>query len=74
MQRSLGAFGDVELKDRKRVHIPGRPKGVCIEGTRGSPYHMRGDGYSLSGIRFQREQVASGSSGLLHPHVGQRDF
>lgn len=48
------------------------PEAVCMEGTTGSHFYMKGEEYSLSKTRFQKEQVESSRSvSLLHPHVGK---
>lgn len=55
----------------------GRPRGGCAKGTNSrKPFCMKGDEYSLSEMRFQREQVESSwSSGVPQPHaIGQGSF
>lgn len=59
----------------ERVGARGRCRGVCPKGILGTLFYIREDEYALSGVRLQREQVESfQSSGMLHPHVRQRDF
>lgn len=51
------------------------PEGVVLKERTVGGFYMKEDGYSLSEIRFQREQVESSwRSGLPHPHGGQKDF
>lgn len=48
----------------------GSPRGCCAEGTLGSFFHLKEDEYSLSGFRFQREQVKpSWRLSLLHSYI-----
>lgn len=66
-------FKDLKLKERRELDV-GRPTMGHTENNR-SLFSMEGDEYSLSRVRFQKEQgEPSWSLGLLHPHMDQRRF
>ena len=70
-------MGHKNLKKSNNIYPrvgPGQTQRRLPGGNNKEPFHVKRDEYSLSGDRFQREQVGSSCWGLIHPHVGLGEF